>query len=116
MIKSNKNSVLIIAYEQGKIFKELKTDNKFINAVSVSAFKISKTTINFEIDIVKLIDMYPKMQTSCISLNYLKNYFRVIKKSVKNMLLNLNNILLTNILIILKLRKRVVLIYCKTKV
>ena len=45
MIKSNKNNVLIIAYQQGKMFKEFKTDNKFISAVS--AFKISKTTINF---------------------------------------------------------------------
>ena len=77
MIKSNKNSVLIIAYEQGKIFKEFKTDNKFISAASV--FKINKTTIDFKTDIVKFIDWYLKMQTSCISLNYLKNNFRVIK-------------------------------------
>ena len=34
VINSNKNSVLIIArYEQGKIFKEIKTDNRFISAV-----------------------------------------------------------------------------------
>ena len=78
MIKSNKSSVLIKAYEQGKIFKEFKTDNKFKSAVS--AFKSSKTTINFKIDIVKFIDMYPKTRTRCIYLNYLKNNFRVIKE------------------------------------
>ena len=38
------------------------------------------TTINFKLDIVKFIDMYPKMQTSCISLHHLKNNFRVIKE------------------------------------
>ena len=78
MIKSNKNNILMIAYQQGKIFKEFKTDNKFISIVI--AFKISKTTIYFKIDIVKFIDMYPRMQTSCISLYYLKNNFRVIKE------------------------------------
>ena len=78
MIKSEKNNILLIAYHQGEIFKRFKTNNKFISAVS--AFKISKTTINFKIDIVKFIDMYPKMQTSCISLHYLKNNFRVIKE------------------------------------
>ena len=79
VINSNKNSVLIIArYEQGKIFKEIKTDNRFISAVR--AFKTSKTTINFKIDIVKFIDMYPKMQTSCISLYYILKKSRVSKE------------------------------------
>ena len=78
MIKIKKNNILMIAYQQGKIFRRFKTDNKFISAVS--AFKISKATINFKIDIVKFIDKYPKMQKSCISLYYLKNNFRVIKE------------------------------------
>ena len=78
MDSKRKLAILMIANEQGKIFKEFKTDNKFTNAVS--AFKISKTTINYKIDSVKFIDMYPKMQTSCISLYYLKNDFRVIKE------------------------------------
>ena len=65
MIKSKKNN-------------SSKTNNKFKSAVR--AFKISKTTISFKIDIVKFIDMYPKMQTSWISLYHLKNNFRVIKE------------------------------------
>ena len=76
MIKSKKNNILMIAYQE--IFRIFKTNNKFISVVS--AFKISKTTINFKIDIAKFIDMYPKMQTSCISLYYLKNNFRLIKE------------------------------------
>ena len=70
MIKINKNNILMIAYQQGEIFRRFKTDNKFITAVI--AFKISKTTINFKIDIVKFIDKYSKMQKSCISFYYLK--------------------------------------------
>ena len=78
MIKSKKNKILLIAYHEGEIFKTFKTDNKFISAVT--AFKISKTTINSKIDIIKFIDMYPKMQRSCISLHHLNNNFRVIKE------------------------------------
>ena len=70
IIKSKKNNILMIAYQQGEIFRRFKTSNKFISGVS--ALKISETTINFIIDLVKFIDMYPKVQTSCISLYYLK--------------------------------------------
>ena len=102
MIKSKKNNILLIAYHQSEIFKRFKT-NKFVSAVS--AFKIRKITINFKTDIVKFIDMYPKMQTSCISLHYLKTILGSSKKSVKNMPVNFNNIFLASIFI-LKLRKR----------
>ena len=70
MIKINKNNILMIAYQQGKIFRRFNTDNKFKSAVS--AFEISKTTIDFKIGIVKVIDKYPKMQRSCISLYCIK--------------------------------------------
>ena len=36
----------MITYQQGKIFKKFKTDNKFINVVT--EFKISKATKNFK--------------------------------------------------------------------
>ena len=59
-IKSKKNNILMLAYQQGEIFRRIETNNKFTSAVS--EFKISKTTINFKIDIVKFIDKYPKMR------------------------------------------------------
>ena len=78
IIKSKKNNILMLTYQQGEIFRRFETNNKFTSAVS--EFKISKTTINFKINIVKSIDKYPKMRTRCISLLYLKNKFRVIKE------------------------------------
>ena len=57
MIKSKKNNILMIDYQQGEIFRRFKTNSKLIS--TVSAFKISKITINFKIDIVEFIDMYP---------------------------------------------------------
>ena len=47
---------------------------------AVSEFKISKTTINFTIDILKFMDKYPKMRRSCISVFYLKNNVRVTEE------------------------------------
>ena len=78
MIKISKNDILMITYKQGKIFRNLKTDNKFISAVNT--FKISKATINFKIGIVNFIDKYPRMEKPCISLYYLKNNFRIMNE------------------------------------
>ena len=77
LTKCSKNNILVWAYQQGKVFQKFKSNNRFVSAVT--QFGISETTINFKIDIVKFIESYPKMKKSCISLFYLKNYFRVIK-------------------------------------
>ena len=78
MIKIKKNNIFMITYQQGKIFRKFNTNDKFKNPVS--AFKISKATINLKTGIVEFIDKYPKMQKSYISLYYLKNFFRVINE------------------------------------
>ena len=78
IIKIKKNNILTLAYHQGIIFRKFKINNRFTSAVT--EFKVSKTIINFKIDIVKFIDKYLKMRISCISLFYLKNNFRVIKE------------------------------------
>ena len=77
LTKCSKNNILVWAYQQGKVFQKFKSNNKFVSAVT--EFDISKTTINFKIDIVKFIENYPKMKKSCISLFYPKNNFRVMK-------------------------------------
>ena len=50
VIKSRKNSILILACHQGVIFKRFK-ENMFTSAVT--SLKISKSTINFKIVIVQ---------------------------------------------------------------
>ena len=77
LIKCNKNNIMMLAYQQGMVFQKFKKNNKFVNAVM--EFDISKTTMNFKIDIVNFIDKYPKMRKSSISLFYLKNNFQIIK-------------------------------------
>ena len=77
LIRCNKNNILTLAYQQGMVFQKLKKNNKFVNAVT--EFEVSKTIMNFKIDVVNFIDKYPKMRKSCISLFYLKNNFRIMK-------------------------------------
>ena len=68
---------MTLAYQQGMVFQKFKKNNKFVNAVM--EFEISKSTMNFKINIVNFIDKHPKMRKSCISLFYLKNNFQIIK-------------------------------------
>ena len=78
VIKSRKNSILVLAYPQGVIFKRFKENSMFTGAVINP--KISKSTINFKIGIVQFIHDYPKMKKSSIFLHFLKNNFRIIKE------------------------------------
>ena len=78
VIKSRKNSILVLVYHQGVIFKRFKENSMFTSAVT--NLKISKSTINFEIGTVQFIHDYPKMKKSSISLHFLKNNFRIIKE------------------------------------
>ena len=54
LIKCRKNNILTLAYQQGMVFQKFKKNNKFVNAVT--QFGISKTTIDFKIDIVNFVD------------------------------------------------------------
>ena len=59
-MKSKKNNILTLAYQQGIISEKEKEKSRFTSAVS--KFKISNATINFKIGIIKFIDDYPKMR------------------------------------------------------
>ena len=60
LTKSSKNNILVWAYQQGKVFQKFKSNNNFVSAVT--EFGISKTTMNFKIDIVKFIENYPNIE------------------------------------------------------
>ena len=77
LTKRSKNNILMLAYQEGKVFQKFKQNSTFVNAVT--EFGISKTTINFKIDVVNFISQYPGMRKSSISLFYLKNNFQAIK-------------------------------------
>ena len=77
IIRSNKCCILWLAYQQGKILETFKENDKFIN--SVNNFGISKSTMAFQISIIKFLNNSPKMKKSSFSLHLLKNNFKIVK-------------------------------------
>ena len=61
-----------------KEYEEIIRTQKFIKLVNES--KLHKTTMIFEINIVKLIDKHPKLMKSFVTLGFLKNHFKDIKQ------------------------------------
>ena len=49
----------------------------------VSKFGVCKSTIVFKIALVKLINNYPKIKNSLLSLHYFKKYLKTIRKICK---------------------------------
>ena len=78
IIRAKKKGIISIAYYQGKVFKKFKDKEKFIKLVN--EFKVHKSIIIFKINIVKLIEKYPKLMKSSIGLGFLKNYYKDVKE------------------------------------
>ena len=67
-----------ISSYQRRVFCKFKKE-KFIKLLK--EFKICKTVIIFKTNIVKLINNYPKLMKSTVTLkNFFKNYFKDIKE------------------------------------
>ena len=81
IIKTNQRNIIFLAYQQGKIFRKFKENRKFKSLVE--QFKITKGTIIFKMNIVKLVDKQINMMTSSVTLNFLKNYQEDIKNICK---------------------------------
>ena len=64
LLRTNKNDIVWLAYDQGKIFQKFRSEERFVNDV-VSEFKVSKSTIVFKIALSRLIDEYPKKTLCC---------------------------------------------------
>ena len=81
IIKTNKKNIIFFVYQQGKVFRKFKENRKFKSLVE--RFKTTKGTITFKVNIVKLIDKYPKTIKSSITLNFLKSYYKDIQNICK---------------------------------
>ena len=82
IIKNKKSDIVWLAYHQGKIFQKFRSKKRFVNYV-VTKFKVSKSTIVFKIALCRLIDEYPRIKNSSLSLHYLKKHFKLIKEVCK---------------------------------
>ena len=82
IIKNKKSDIVWLAYYQGKIFQKFRSKERFVNDV-VTKFKVSKSTIVFKIALCRLIDEYPKIKNSSLSLHYFKKHLKLIKEVYK---------------------------------
>ena len=63
IIQRQKIEILSLAYRQGCIFKRLKDCHDFWDmGVELG---ISKSTVNFKINLIKLLDKFPKLKSPC---------------------------------------------------
>ena len=70
-IRNKKGGIVWLAYYQSKIFQKFRSKERFANDM-VSKFKLSKSTMVFKIALSSLIDDYPKIKDSSLSLYYFK--------------------------------------------
>ena len=68
-IKNKKRNRVWLAYYEGKIFQKFREKERFFSDM-VLKFKVSKSTIMFKIALSRLIDDYPKIKDSSLSLYY----------------------------------------------
>ena len=77
-LRAERKGIIVVAFYQGKIFKSCKEKEKFIQMLG--RMKIHKSTITFKINVFQLIEKYPKLMRSSVTLTFLKNYLKDIKK------------------------------------
>ena len=81
IIKNKKSDIVWLAYHQGKIFQKFRSKERFVNDM-VSKFKVSKSTIVFKVSLSRLIDEYPKIKDSSLSLHYFKKAREINERSL----------------------------------
>ena len=82
IIKNKKSDIVWLAHYQGKIFQNFKKKERFVSDM-VLKFKVSKSTIMFKIALCRLIDDYPRIKHSSLSLYYFLKKLNVIKEVCK---------------------------------
>ena len=82
IIRNKKNDIVWLAYHQGKILQKFRSKQRSVSDM-VSKFKVSKSTIVFKIALSRLIDDYPKIKDSSLSLHYFKKHLKLIKEVCK---------------------------------
>lgn len=80
LFEQTKN-IISTAYQQGKVFQKFKEKEKFVKVIR--NFNLNKSMIIFKINIVEMVNKYPKLKNLLLSRNYMKTYFKDIKEICK---------------------------------
>ena len=84
-LKSNK---LGDAYRKAYVLKLFKECNEFLDMVKKSG--ISILTMSFKINLYNILDKFPRLRKSSLSLHIFKDYVKSIKKIERRVVNNLN--------------------------
>ena len=71
IIRNKKSDIAWVIYYQDKIFQKFKSRERFVNDMAPK-FRLSKSTIVLKIALSRLIEDYPKLRDSSLSLHYCK--------------------------------------------
>ena len=69
IIQNKKNDIVCLAYYEGRIFHKFREKERFVSDM-VLKFNVRKSTIVFKIALKKLMDHFPKIKDSSLSLHY----------------------------------------------
>ena len=69
IIQNKKSDIVWLAYYQGQIFPKFRDKELFVSDM-FSKFNVSKSAIVFQIALKKLIDDFPRIKDSWLSLHY----------------------------------------------
>ena len=68
-IKNKQKDIVWLTYCEGKIFQKFKGKERFVSDI-VLKFNVNKSRLMFKIALSKLIDDYPKIKDSSLSLYF----------------------------------------------
>lgn len=77
IIRTKDRNIIWLAYQQGKVFEKFKENAKIIEMVKQF---VSKSTITFKINAIKLFNKHPQTNNCSVSLTFLQNYFYLSKE------------------------------------
>ena len=81
VLRTKRKCIISVAYHQGKVFSRFREKERFVRLVA--DFGVHKGTIIFKINVFRLLDKYPRLKKSSITLSFMKNYFKDIKQICK---------------------------------
>ena len=81
ILKTKRQGIIYVAYHQSKVFSRFREKERFVRLVA--DFGVHKGTIIFKINVFRLLDEYPKLKKSPVTLSFMKNYFKDIKQICK---------------------------------
>ena len=81
IVRTKRQGIISVAYHQGKMFSQFREKEKFVRLVV--DFGVHKGTIIFKLNLFRLLDKYPGLRKSSVTLSFMKNYFNDVNQICK---------------------------------